>query len=339
MEDANFEEKSANSAIMRMYTLKEWIEETLKDDKLRTTEGDVLWDKLFNDELNLLVHEAYQHYESKSPFNPPNRKPTNHPLRSTNYKLALKSSLYDFTSARDFYREACFASGTPMSRPLLLTYVRLQALVISTIAPHWAEYMWLEVLHSPSTIQFASWPSVPDPSPALTAARQYVKTTSSNITSAEAQASKKITKGKTAAFDPKKPKRLTIFAATSFPAWQDKYVDLVRGMLESSTLSDDKTLNASVAKMGKGPEMKKAMPFVQALKKRLVSGEKEKSVFERKLPFDEAEILAQMKSGLVRTTGAQEVVVQEVDENSKGLPATAENAVPGSPTFLFENIL
>ena len=64
MEDANFEEERLpNSAIMRMYTLKDWIEETLKDQNLRTTEGDVLWDRLFDDEMNMLVHEAYQHYE------------------------------------------------------------------------------------------------------------------------------------------------------------------------------------------------------------------------------------------------------------------------------------
>ena len=163
---------------------------------------------------------------------------------------------------------------------------------------------------------------------------------SSNITSAEAQAAKKMAKGKTAAFDPKKPKRLTIFAATSFPAWQDKYVDLVRSMLEASTLNDDKTLNAQVAKMGKGPEMKKAMPFVQGLKRRLVAGETEKEVFERKLPFDEAEILAEMRAGLERTTGAGQIVITEVkgDGSEKGLPAMAENAVPGLPTFLFENV-
>lgn len=62
MEDANFEEKGANAAIMRMYTLKEWIEETLKDPAMRKTQGDIIWDKLFDDEMNLLVQEAYQHY-------------------------------------------------------------------------------------------------------------------------------------------------------------------------------------------------------------------------------------------------------------------------------------
>ena len=267
---------------------------------------------------------------------------TNHPVSySTNYKLALKSALYDFQSARDFYREACISSGTPLSRPLVIRYVELQSLLICTIAPHWAEYMWLEVLHKPSTIQNAQWPTnIPHADPSLTAAREYVKTTSSNITSAEAQTAKKMAKGKTAAFDPRKPKRLTIFAAKDFPAWQDKYVDLVRDALAKSTLNDDKALNGQVAKMGKGPEMKKAMTFVQGLKKRLATGEKEDSVFERKLPFDEVGILQDMKKGLMKTTGCKEVKIVEVaeDEKNKGLPPVAEAATPGQPSFAFENV-
>ena len=87
--------------------------------------------------------------------------------------------------------------------------------------------------------------------------------------SAEGQAVKKMAKGKATAFDPKKPKRITIFVALSWPEWQDKYVEFVRDMFEKQKLSDDKVLNGSVAKMGKGPEVKKAMAFVQGLKKRL----------------------------------------------------------------------
>ena len=161
-----------------------------------------------------------------------------------------------------------------MSRPLVIRYVRLQSLLMATITPHWSEYMWLEVLGEKETIQFAQWPQVPQSDPSVSAARQYVKTTSSNITSAEAQAAKKMAKGKTAAFDPKRPKRLTIFAATSYPAWQDKYVDLVRDMFEKSSLSDDKTLNAQVAKMGKGPEMKKANAFCAIAEEEISGGRK-----------------------------------------------------------------
>lgn len=51
---------------------------------------------------------------------------------------------------------------------------------------------------------------------------------------------------------------------------------------------DDKELNGRIGKMG---EMKKAMPFVQALKKRLRDGEPAETVLERKLAFDEAKTL------------------------------------------------
>jgi leucyl-tRNA synthetase len=62
------------------------------------------------------------------------------------YKLALKVAFYDFTSARDFYREATTAAGIIMHRDLVLQYIELQALLLTVIAPHWSEYIWLEVL-------------------------------------------------------------------------------------------------------------------------------------------------------------------------------------------------
>jgi len=319
MEDANFEEKGANAAIMRMYILKEWIEQTVADKSLRTeNDPKVLWDTLFEDEMNLLVHEAYAHYAN------------------TDYKLALKSSLYDFQSARDFYRESCLNAGTPMSRPLILRYVELQSLLISTIAPHWAEYMYLEVLHKPTSIQNARWPDVPQADKALTAQREYIKSTSSNITSAEAQAGRKMAKGKAATFDPRQPKKLTIFYAEAFPAWQDKYVDLLREALANSTLADDKAVNQTVAKTA-GKEMKKVMPFVQELRKKVLGGD-EAALTEREIPFDEAATLHEMLRGVKKQSGCQEIEVVKAAADVKDLPGVAYNAEPGKPTFSFENI-
>jgi leucyl-tRNA synthetase len=128
IEDANFDERVADSSILRLFTLKEWCEETVKDNTLRTGPADAFWDKLFENEMNTLVHEARTHYEN------------------TDYKLALKSSLYDFQSTRDFYREATTSAGIGMHRDLILRYIELQALLITPIAPHWAEYAWREML-------------------------------------------------------------------------------------------------------------------------------------------------------------------------------------------------
>jgi leucyl-tRNA synthetase len=63
IEDANFEETVANSNILRLFTLKEWIEDVVRDSTLRTGPTDVFLDKLFDNEMNVLVREARRHYE------------------------------------------------------------------------------------------------------------------------------------------------------------------------------------------------------------------------------------------------------------------------------------
>jgi isoleucyl-tRNA synthetase len=60
--------------------------------------------------------------------------------------------LYDFTGARDFYREATSAAGIGMHRSLLAQYIEFQALLIAPLAPHWADYIWQEVLHKVSQV-------------------------------------------------------------------------------------------------------------------------------------------------------------------------------------------
>ena len=323
LKDATFEEKGANGAILRLYTLKEWIEEIMAKMNLRTGPADEIWDQLFSDEMNTLAHETKEHYAD------------------TNFKLALKSALFEFQSAKDSYQEACAASGISMHRDTICQYITLQALLLCPVAPHFAEYVWLEVLKKPTTIQYAQWPSdLPESNKALSDARTYIKTTSSNITSAEANAAKKMAKGKGAAFDPKKPKRLTIFYASSFPAWQEKYVDLLRSSFDALTVSfgDERAVNAKIGKMGDKAETKRAMQFTQGIMQRLKNKEEPTAVFARKLEFDEAEVLENMKPGLKKTIGCKEIEVIHVGENKEGLSQVAERAVPGQPAFLLENI-
>lgn len=64
VDDANFDETVANSTILRLYTLKEWCEEIVKDQSLRTESGKEFLDELFENEMNQIAHEAYNHYEA-----------------------------------------------------------------------------------------------------------------------------------------------------------------------------------------------------------------------------------------------------------------------------------
>lgn len=93
-------------------------------------------------------------------------------MSSTFYKLALKSGFYDLQSARDSYRENCRAAGVGMHKDLVQQFIEFQALLITPIAPHWAEYVWLEILKKNSTIQNALYPTVSPPDPVLVAVRE-----------------------------------------------------------------------------------------------------------------------------------------------------------------------
>lgn len=327
--DANFDEDVADNSILRMFTIREWCEEMVRDKaSLRTGEFNSYQDKFFENEMNAAATEAISQYEQ------------------TNYKLALKAALYDLSAARDFYREACHASSIPLHADLVDKWTRWLAILLLPITPHFSEYLWLKILNEKTTVNKAVFPKVPAVDPVLSAAREYIKDTASNVNSAESAQLKKKAKGKTTSFDPKKPKKLTILVSTKFPAWQEKYIDLLREMWDAETKSvNDKELNGKIGKMG---EMKKAMPFVQSLKKRLVSGEPVGVVLDRKLSFDETAILKDMVPGLKRSANLKEVAILLVKDEGKAavdlegkeaaVPIPAENAVPGSPMFHFENV-
>ena len=204
----------------------------------------------------------------------------------------------------------------------------------------------------PSTIQNALFPSPPGPTPALTVTKTYISSTTSSITSSETSTTKKAAKGFIKAFNPKSPKKLTIYYASSYPAWQDKYIDLVRQHFSTIDLTmDEKAVNLQIPK----EEKKKAVPFVQGLKRRLQQGEASDAVFNRKMPFEEGQVLAQMEKGLKRMLGCQIIEVVEVidggESGKKGilrvgdaagaereLRPEADFAVPGQPSCKFENI-
>ncbi|KAI1175054.1 leucyl-tRNA synthetase [Nemania sp. FL0916] len=311
IEDANLEEAVANATILRLYELRKWCEESASDAGLRT--GDLgLFDKLFMNEMNILVSQTKSCYDE------------------TSFKLALKSGFYDFTASRDWYRDITKAVGIPMHHDLVTRYIELQALLLTPIAPHFSEYLYRDVLKHSDSVHNTLYPTVPAPDATLSAIFNYVRSVTSNITSAEGTQMKKLAKGKTTSYDPKAPKRLTISVATSFPAWQDKCIDLLAQQYQSTGVIDVKDLTKQIDKK----DMKKVMPFVQLLKKRLESGEKPDDVFARRLPFDEAETLKEIVPSLKQTIPKLEAVeITLVEGETEGKTAT-----PGNPTFSFENV-
>ncbi|TRX90051.1 hypothetical protein FHL15_008970 [Xylaria flabelliformis] len=296
IEDANLEETVANATILRLYELRKWCQESANDSELRT--GDLgLFDKLFLNEMNILVAQTKSFYND------------------TSFKLALKSGFYDFIASRDWYRDVTKSVGISMHHDLVMRYIELQALLLTPIAPHFSEYLYREVLKRSDSVHNALYPEVPPPDTILSAIFSYLRS---------------LAKGKATSYDPKEPKRLTISVAASFPAWQEKCIDLLAQQYESTGAVDVKDLTKQIDKK----DMKKVMPFVQVLKKRLDSGEKPDDVFSRRLPFNEAETLKEIVPSLKQTIPKLEAVeITMVEGETEGKTAT-----PGNPTFAFENV-
>jgi leucyl-tRNA synthetase len=156
----------------------------------------------------------------------------------TMYKSALKTGLFDYQNARSWYRDV---TGGDMHRDLVLRFIETQALILAPIAPHWSEYIWRDVLkkvrrllsshlRQDGTVQDAKFPTPSCPEDTVIGASQtYIKSLSDAVHQAEGLQMKKKAKGKQSTFDPRKPKRLWIYVATEFPAWQQKYIDALQG--------------------------------------------------------------------------------------------------------------
>lgn len=169
--------------------------------------------------------------------------------------------------------------------------------------------------------------------------------------------SKKIAKGKTASFDPKKEKKLTVYVAETYPATQQKYRDIMQKAWDTEKSTDLKKVMPQVPKA----EMKKAMPVLQGLKKRLDLGESAEKVFERQLPFKETDVVKEMIPGLrskvvrlevvevvkmgedgkgvvVATGGKEELVAKSAAKVGDVVDGPAGDVTPGDPAFSFVNV-
>ena len=55
------------------------------------------------------------------------------------FKEALKAGFFELQAARDKYREL---TGGDMHSDLVMTFIEVQAIVLSPICPHICEYIW-----------------------------------------------------------------------------------------------------------------------------------------------------------------------------------------------------
>ncbi|GAA6061196.1 hypothetical protein JCM10212_001517 [Sporobolomyces blumeae] len=325
IEDANFEESTANAAILRLRTLIEWCEDISKNQgQLRRGDANLLWDKIFANEINEAIEQAYAAYDKAL------------------YKDALKFGFYQLLNARDLYQAATAAEGG-MHVDLALRFIRVQALLITPIAPHVAEHLWSGVLGESTSVQNALFPTTSAPvDPAVTASAEYVRTKVKEIRDAELSFAKKKAKGKgaNASFDVSKPKAVKIWVAKSFPEWQETAVEVAKNAWDGGKIDDKKVKEDLIAK-GLIKD-KKYMPFIAVLKKRIATIGFEEAI-NRQVLFSEEQVLRDAMPYFRRSLGIDNITVgsaevqAEVDQPGYVQPIV-DAAEPGSPGIVLYNV-
>lgn len=330
IEDANFEEKTANANILRLHTLLLWCEEVLSEaevGKLRTGSERTFWDRVFENDVNSYITQVEALYERAL------------------YKDVCKLGFYELQSSRDLYREATAAEGG-MHVDLVRMWVRVQALLIAPIAPHFAEHLYRNVLGEKGSVQTASFPKPSQPVDKATSdAAAYVRGMIKTIRDAEIALVKRKSRGKAVGnkYDERARKAVRIFIAKSFPAIQDACIAAIKANYDEKTGAvDDVGVRTKLTEQGL-LKNKAAMPFVMGFKKKLA--ELGPSAFERSMLFDEREALRSAEGYLKRTLGFEqasledvEAVADEIEKMDAADKKNVEGAEPGSPGFLFFNI-
>ena len=322
LDDANFVEKTADDAVLKLYTELEWLRETLNDENLRT--GEYNWnDKVLDAELNLLVEQARKAYDNML------------------YREVLKVAFYDLQNARNEYRKVTTGQGLGLDNEnwaglhhdMVVKFAELQALLMSPITPHWSDYIWREILKKPATIIKERFPTSQSVDESVIAASNYIRSLTTHIRATEELANKR-KKKKQAVDEIQGPQKLELYVADKFPDWQTQAIEVLKETWTAAKGFDD----TEVQKLKERGLLKnkKIMPFVAIIKKN--ASEKGPSAFDRNLLFDEHQVLDQnldlLRRELVKLKISKVIVrnAGECEDAAKKEKVEAASE-PGQPAF------
>jgi leucyl-tRNA synthetase len=119
LDDANFDRKTADSAILSLVTEDAWMSETLQSDVLRTGDDLNLMDKVLLNETNRLINSCSKCFSRMQ------------------FKEGLKEGWFEMLNARSEYRAWCNDSGIPMNKDVVRRWAESLVILICPVCPHW----------------------------------------------------------------------------------------------------------------------------------------------------------------------------------------------------------
>ncbi|XP_074292782.1 leucine--tRNA ligase, cytoplasmic-like isoform X1 [Silene latifolia] len=334
VDDANFVFETANAAILRLTKELAWMEEVIAaEESLRPGSPSTYADQVFQNEMNLAVEVAEQHYQNYM------------------FREALKTGFYDLQAARDEYKYSCGIVG--MNRDLVWQFMDIQTRLITPICPHYGEYVWRELLKKEGFAIKAGWPSAELPNLTLKSANKYLQDsigTMRKLLQKQTQGSKKGNKKGAQETQITEAKDLTglVYVNEKYDDWKAECLKILQSKFnsETRTFAPDSEIMAALqqSEISKASNFKQiqklCMPFLRFKKDETLSLGPE--ALELKLPFGEIDVLSQNKELIKRQLGVEDIEVLSFSDPQAvakaGVLATVLNQnrpSPGNPTAIF----
>ncbi|KAJ7558533.1 hypothetical protein O6H91_04G044500 [Diphasiastrum complanatum] len=333
-DDANFVFETANAAILRLTKELTWIEEVFAaQSSLRTGPASTFADRVFDNEINIAISITEQNYNSLM------------------FRDALKSGFYDLQTARDEYRLSCGLGG--MRADLVLRFIDVQTRLLTPICPHYAEYVWKDLLNKNGFAVVAGWPAANPPNPMLQRANKYLQDVIIDIRKVLQKQLAGPKKGKKSGADvvetaSLKPVAALIFVGEKYEGWKEECLKILQAHYDYSSQAfspheeimavlKDSTIGQSI---NSKQVLKQCMPFIKFKKDETLSVGPQ--ALELKLPFEELQVLEENVELIKRQLGLLHVAIYSITDADAVARAGAQVShlrqsppFPGNPVAVF----
>ncbi|KAG9456750.1 hypothetical protein H6P81_001258 [Aristolochia fimbriata] len=328
MDDANFVFETANAAILRLTKEIAWMEEILSSESsLRQGPPSTYADRVFANEINIAVRETEKHYKGFM------------------FREALKTGFYDLQAARDEYRFSCGAGG--MNRDLLWRFMDVQTRLITPICPHYAEYVWRELLKKDGFVVKSGWPTANLPDLTLKVANKYLQDTivsMRKMLQKQVSGSKKVKKGvQVGPTEENKPTVGLIFLNEQYDGWKETCLRILASNYdrESAVFKPDQEILRAVKEQTNFKQIQKeCMPFLKFKKDEVLNVGPQ--ALDLRLPFGEGDVLNENLDLIKRQLGLEHVEVIVSSDDAAYRKAGPHSGVlkknppsPGNPISIF----
>ncbi|PQP97502.1 leucine--tRNA ligase cytoplasmic-like [Prunus yedoensis var. nudiflora] len=267
---------------------------------------------VFLNEINIAVKRTEQNYQACM------------------FREALTTGFYGLQTARDWYKLSCGAED--MNRDLLWHFMDVETRMVAPICPHYAEYVWRELLKKAGFVVNAGWPAADAPDPILQSANKYLKDSIDVMR-------KKLEKQEANSL---------IYVKEQFDEWKAECLRILQNNfnIETRTFAPDRVILEALqsSSLGQAKGLRQTqnlcMPFVKLKKKDAV--QLGAQALDLKLPFGEVQVLEENIDLIKKQLVLEEVQVLSAtnpDDRAKVGPHVKQieqnPPFPGSPTTIF----